>query len=413
MKRTYKDTRTACFAASITQAISINLAPILFVIFQDRFGLSLTLISQLIFMTFGIQLITDLLAVKYVDKIGYRKAASLAHFFSALGLVCLGILPVILPSAYAGLLIAVTLYAFGSGLLEVLTSPIVDALPSDDKAGSMSLLHSFYCWGQMGVVLLSSLALKVFGNGVWFWLPIVWAIVPFLNMFNFATVPLPESLSAEHHAPFSKLFVHKLFITALILMVCGGAAELVMSQWASLFAQKGLHVSKFTGDLLGPCLFAFFMGLGRTLYGIFGQRINLKAALAGCAVLCTLCYTTAVFAHNPILSLAACALTGLSVSLFWPGVLSLSSATFPTGGTAMFALLALFGDVGCSVGPWLAGMVSDLSEKSARLVSWGAANGLTPEQTGLRTGLFLAVIFPLTILVCLGILSRRKKGPNQ
>ncbi len=409
MKRTYKDTKIACFTAYITQAICVNLAPILFVIFQDQFGLSLTLISQLIFITFGIQLITDMLAVRYVDKIGYRKATSLAHFSSALGLVCLGILPVILPNAYAGLLISVVLYSFGSGLLEVMVSPIVDAIPSDDKASNMSLLHSFYCWGQMGVVLLSTLALRLFGNEVWFWLPIVWAIVPLINMFNFATVPLPDSLSCEQHEPFSQLLKQKLFIAALILMICGGAAELAMSQWASLFAQKGLHVSKLMGDLLGPCLFALFMGLGRTLYGIFGKRINLKAALAVCATLCIVCYTTAVFASSPILSLAACALTGFSVSLFWPGVLSLSSATFPNGGTAMFAMLALFGDVGCSIGPWLAGMASDLAENSSRLLNWGAANGLTPEQTELRAGLFLAVIFPITILICLGILSIKKK----
>ncbi len=409
MKRTYKDTKTACFIAYITQAISVNLAPILFVIFQDQFGLSLTLIAQLIFVNFGVQLLTDLLAVRYVDKLGYRRAALLAHFSSTLGLVCLGVLPVVLPSAYAGLLISVILYGFGSGLLEVMVSPIVDALPADNKAGSMSLLHSFYCWGQMGVVLLSTLALKLFGNEIWFWLPIVWAIVPFFNMFNFSTVPLPDSLSAEHHAPFSKLFAQKLFIVALILMICGGAAELAMSQWASLFAQKGLHVSKFMGDLLGPCLFAFFMGIGRTLYGIFGQRINLRVALAACAVLCIACYATAVFSPNPILSLAACALTGLSVSLFWPGVLSLSSATFPAGGTAMFAMLALFGDIGCSIGPWLAGIVSDLSENIPGLMAWGAANGLAAEQTSLRAGLFLGVLFPVTILVCLWILSRQKK----
>lgn len=399
MQRTYKDTRIACFIAYITQAICVNLAPILFVIFQDDFGLSVTLIAQLILINFGVQILTDLLAAKYLDRIGYRKGAILAHSACAFGLVCMGILPFILPSTYVGLLISVMIYAFGSGLTEVLISPIVDALPADDKASSMSLLHAFYCWGQMVVVLVSTLVLRLFGNGIWFLLPILWAIIPFVNLFNFATVPLPESLACEQHKPFGGLFTQKLFIVALILMLSGGASELVMSQWASLFAQKGLHVSKFLGDLLGPCLFALFMGIGRTIYGVFGKRINLQMAIAGCAVLCIICYTTTVFAPNPIVSLAACALTGFSVSLFWPGVLSLSSATFPTGGTAMFALLALFGDAGCSFGPWLSGIASDLA------VNWG----LTAEQTGLRAGLFLAVIFPITILVCLGILARKQK----
>ncbi len=407
MNRTYKDTKLACYIGYITQAITVNLAPVLFIIFNEKFNISLTLISQLILTVFVIQIFTDMGAVKLVPKIGYRRAAVLAHITATIGLLCLGILPQVLPHTFFALLVSVAIYAFGSGLIEVLISPIVDALPSDGKAGSMSLLHSFYSWGQMGVVLLSTVFLKLFGNNAWFLLPILWALVPFFNIFNFLSVPLPDNLAEYDHEPVTKL-LSKTFLLSLLLMICAGAAEQIMSQWASLFAQKGLQVSKITGDILGPCLFAFFMALGRTYFGVKGDKINLKKALAVFSCLCIACYATVVFSPNAVVALLACALTGFSVSLFWPGVLSFTSARIPTGGTAMFAVLAIFGDVGCSLGPWLSGIISDWSQKSTALVNWGAAHGLSAEQAGLKTGIFAGIAFPVLMIVFLLLSSRRK-----
>ena len=415
MKYTFRHTRNACYLGYITQAIINNLAPLLFIIFQDSFHISFEMIGRLILINFGAQLIVDLLAVKFVDKIGYRTSAVLAHLCAALGLICLSVLPNLLPSPYLGLCIAVIIYAIGGGLTEVLISPIVDSLPSDGKAASMSLLHSFYCWGQVAVVFLSTIALKIFGNDIWYLLPLVWSVIPIYNLFRFTKVPLMPAVAEDEKIPLKKLFSSRLFLLAIILMLCAGASELSMSQWSSLFAEKGLHVSKVVGDLLGPCLFAIFMGTGRLLYAWLGDRLPLKKALIGSALLCVICYLVTVFAPLPLLSLFGCAFCGFSVALMWPGVFSLSAQSYPTGGTAMFGILALAGDLGCSVGPWLAGLFSDLVQKSDSLLSFGASHGLTPDQLGLKCGMLIAVIFPLIMLFTLFLLKtpQHNKGREE
>ena len=409
MTKTYKNTLHACYLGYISQAIVNNLAPLLFIIFQNQYNISFEMIGRLILINFGTQLIVDALAVRFVDKIGYRISVVTAHFFCTVGLVGLGTLLGLFSTPYIGLVMAVVLYAIGGGLIEVLVSPIVDSIPGDAKASAMSLLHSFYCWGQVAVVLISTLFIKIAGEGFWYILPIIWAIVPAYNFFKFTGVPLVPAIPEHERVPVKRLLKSRLFLIAMLLMVCAGASELAMSQWSSLFAQKGLKVTKIMGDLLGPCLFAVLMGLARVFYGIYGHKINLKKALLASSILCLICYTTAVFVQIPIISLLSCALCGLSVSLMWPGIFSLTSEKYPGGGTAMFGILAIFGDLGCSVGPWIAGLISDYSQKSAKLVELGAFYGLDAQQVGLKTGIFAATIFPLVMIIGLSLFKNKNK----
>lgn len=409
MTKTYKNTLHACYLGYISQAIVNNLAPLLFIIFQSQYNISFEMIGRLILINFGTQLVVDALAVRFVDKIGYRISVVTAHFFCAVGLIGLGTLPALFSTPYMGLVMAVVLYAIGGGLIEVLVSPIVDSIPGDAKASAMSLLHSFYCWGQVAVVLISTLFIKIAGEGLWYILPIIWAAVPAYNFYKFMGVPMAPAIPEHERVPVKRLLKSKLFIIAMILMVCAGASELAMSQWSSLFAQKGLKVTKIMGDLLGPCLFAVLMGLARVFFGIYGHKINLRKALLSSSILCVICYITAVFVQIPIISLLSCALCGLSVSLMWPGIFSLTSEKYPGGGTAMFGMLAIFGDLGCSVGPWLAGLISDYSQKSAKLVELGAVYGLDAQQVGLKTGIFVATVFPLLMIVALSLFKNKNK----
>lgn len=385
MKYTYKHTMRACYMGYITQAIVNNLAPILFIIFQDQYNISLEMLGRLILINFGTQIIVDLLTVKYVERIGYRKATVIAHICCALGLMSLGILPQIMSKPYIGLTIAVVIYAIGGGIIEVLISPIVEFLPGEEKASAMSLLHSFYCWGQVGVVLITTFLLKLMGGDMWFVLPIMWASIPLYNLTRFLKVPIVEPHAEVETMSTRALLSTRGFVIALLLMLAAGASELTMSQWSSLFAEQGLQVPKVIGDLLGPCLFAVLMGIGRMVYGIWGHKINLNRALLGSGILCIVCYALTIFATHPFVSLLGCAVCGLSVSLMWPGTFSLTSATYPRGGTVMFGILAVFGDIGAAMGPWIAGVVSDRA-------------GL-----GLKAGLLVAIIFPVLLVV--GILA--------
>jgi fucose permease len=294
--------------------------------------------------------------------------------------------------------------------MEVVISPIVESLPTEAKAASMSLLHSFYCWGQMAVVMITTLILWVFGRQMWFYLPLFWALIPLYNLFQFMRVPMWELVPKGEEMSILELFRSPVFFLSLLLMICAGAAELTMSQWSSLFAEMGLGVPKVVGDLVGPALFAFFMVVGRTAYGMRGGAINLTKALRAGCLLCIACYALTVFSSLPFFSLLGASLCGLSVSLMWPGILSLSAARFPRGGTAMFGILAISGTLGCSLGPWLTGLVSDLSQNSAIVQNWSASRGFGLEQAGLRTGLLVGIVFPILMLVGMAALQRLSAG---
>ena len=412
MKPNYKSTLHACFLGYITQAVIVNLAPLLFVVFQNDFGLTLTQIGQLVLINFLTQIVTDLAAIRLIEKTGYRAAVMGAHILCAAGLILMSILPFLLP-AYPGLLIAVVLYAIGGGLIEVIISPMVDAIPGDAKASMMSLLHSFYCWGQVLVVLVTTVLVKLIGSQFWYILPPLWALIPLFNFFNFMRVPITPMIADNEKMNLRELFSAPIFILALVMMMCSGAAEQAMAQWASFFAEKGLGVPKLLGDLLGPCLFAVFMGIGRTIYGIKGEKIPLKKALTVCAILTTVCYMITVFAGLPVLSLLGCAICGLGVSLMWPGMLSLTSAKCPKGGTAMFAILAMAGDAGCSLGPWLTGLVSDAVIASPTAAALSASTHMTTEQVGLKGGLLIASIFPIIMVAGVNLMDKRKKSLRE
>lgn len=401
----YSGTRRACYVGYITQAIVVNLAPIFYLLFQTKFHVSRTQIGQFIFVLFAVQLLVDIISVPIVQKVGYRATCVFAHACAAVGLALLSILPNIMPP-YAGIMIAIVTAAIGSGLIEVLISPIIEALPSDSSRAAMVLLHSFYCWGQASVVLISTLALLALGDDRWNYIPIFWALIPFCNMIAFTRVPLVD-IDGEEPVRFRDLASTPMFILAVIVMVCAGASELAMSQWASYFAEAGLGVTKVVGDLLGPCMFAIFMAVGRTLYGIFGARLSLKRCLIACGIITTASYLLAVFAPFPILSLVGCAFCGFGVSLLWPGMLSLSAERFSGGSTALFALLALGGDFGCSVGPFITGLVSDAVSAVPAFGQMSADMGMSIEQLAVKLGLLVVIIFPIFSVI--GVLALGKK----
>ncbi len=387
----YRHTLYASYLGYVTQAIVNNFAPLLFLTFQRRLGVPLAQITVLVSVNFAVQLVVDALSARFVDQLGYRFLAVAAHILSALGLVGLAVLPNLLSAPFAGLLISVVLYAVGGGLIEVLISPIVEACPTTRKEAAMSLLHSFYCWGHVFVVLATTAFFAVFGVERWPVIALLWAVVPLGNAVYFSRVPINSLTEERGGTPLRVLFRNKLFWIFMLLMVCSGAGEQGMSQWASAFAESGLKVSKTVGDLAGPCLFAALMGLSRVLYAKFSERLPLARVMAGGAALCVAGYLLAALARQPMLSLVGCAMVGFSVGVFWPGTFSLAAAGCPAGGTAMFALLALGGDLGCASGPAAVGFLAD------------AAGG------NLQTGLLAALGFPVLLLAGLWLRKRRTK----
>lgn len=406
MNLQYRHTLYASYLGYITQAIINNLPPLLFLTFQNTFSISLEQIGLLISINFGVQMIVDFLSAKFVDKIGYRICIVSAHIMCTIGLIGLGVFPFLFDNAYIGLILAIIINGIGGGLIEVLVSPIVEAIPGDEKASAMSLLHSFYCWGHVAVVILSTIYFSSIGINNWRYISMIWAFIPFINIFLFLVAPINKLENQQQELSIKKLFSIKLFWLFIILMICSGASEQAMSQWASLFAESGLKVSKTMGDLLGPCAFAILMGLSRVFYGNFGSKINLKKFIKLSSVLCIISYLITVFSPIPILSLIGCAMCGFSVGIMWPGTFSLSTKYCPSS-TAMFALLALAGDIGCSVGPSIVGFISNtVINKLNNLISF---NGFTIVEIGLRIGLFFSIIFPITMFILIHILNKKTR----
>lgn len=385
----YSHTIYASYVGYITQAIVNNFAPLLFLTFAKDYHLTLDKITLITTVNFAVQLLVDLLSAKVIDRIGYRVSIVAAHIFASAGLLGMAFFPKVLPDEYIGLLAAVILYAVGGGIIEVLISPIVEACPTKKKEAVMSLLHSFYCWGHVGVVLISTAFFACSGVENWRILAVLWAVVPFLNSIYFLMVPLYPVAAKGEELSLKGLFGKKVFWLLMVIMVCAGASEQAMSQWASSFAESALNVSKTAGDLAGPCTFALLMGTSRAVYGKYSDKIPLKKMMTGSAVLCIICYLVAVFAKSPVLGLAGCAVCGFSVGIFWPGTFSMAALHLPGAGTAMYAFMALAGDIGCSSGPTVVGMVAN-------------ANG-----DNLKTGLFAAMVFPAVILAGIRMLKKR------
>lgn len=387
--KNYKKTLIACYLGFITQAISANFAPLLFLTFKGTYGISLEMIALIPMVFYLTQLLVDLVAVKFADVIGYRTCVVASQVVSAAGLILMAFLPDILPNPFVGIIISVVLYAIGSGLIEVLISPIVEACPFDNKAGVMSLLHSFYCWGAVGVILGSTVFFAVFGTSYWKILTLIWAAVPLLNTFNFISCPIERLVDDGEGLRVGKLLRLPLFWLMIILMICAGASEATMAQWASAFTESALGVSKTVGDLAGPCLFAVFMGIARVFYGKFSEKLDLTKVMLGCGALCVVCYLLAALSPISVIGLVGCALCGLSVGIMWPGTISISSQKCPKGGTAMFAFLALAGDLGATVSPAMVGGIAD------------AVGG------DLKRGLLFATAFPIIMIIGLIFLAKK------
>lgn len=392
IQKNYKKTLIACYLGFVTQAISANFAPLLFLTFKSTYGITLEKIAMIPMVFYLTQLIVDLAATKFADKIGYRTCVLVSQILSAAGIVLMAFLPELLPSPFVGILISVVLYAVGSGLIEVLVSPIVEACPFENKDGVMSLLHSFYCWGAMGVILGSTLFFAAFGIENWKILALIWAVVPLYNTFNFINCPIERLIEDGKSMSISQLLRLPLFWLMIILMICSGASEATMAQWASAFTESAVGVSKTVGDLAGPCLFAMFMGISRMLYGKFSKKLDLSKAMLICGTMCVGCYLLASLSSLPILGLTGCALCGLAVGIMWPGSISISSQQCPRGGTAMFAFLALAGDLGATVSPAMVGSLSEM------------------EGGNLKTGLLVATIFPAILVVSLIALNKGKNN---
>lgn len=389
MEKNYKKTLKACYLGFITQAIAANFTPLLFLKFHTEYGIPLGQIALISTTFFFTQLIVDVLCAKYVERIGYRRAVVLSEVASVVGLIGLAFLPDLLPSPFAGIIVSVIIYAIGSGLIEVLVSPIVEACPFENKEAVMSLLHSFYCWGTVAVILLSTLFFNVFGISNWKWMACVWALLPLYNIYNFMTCPIEYLVEDGQGMSVSELLKSPLFWTGIILMICAGASEISMSQWASAFTESALGIEKRMGDLAGPCMFAVMQGVSRVIYGKYGSRIDLTKYMMGSGALCLICYILASVSHSPFLSLAGCIMCGFSVGIMWPGTISIMSKRLPVGGTAMFALLAMAGDIGGSVGPAAVGIVTQSANDN------------------LQVGMLSASIFPLVLIMMLLLMRRQ------
>lgn len=394
MQRNYKKTLTACYMGFITQAIAANFAPLLFLKFHSDYGIpmgKIALISAAFFLT---QLIVDILCAKFADFIGYRKCVIASELLSAAGLIGLAFLPELTGNPFTGIIISVIIYATGSGLIEVLCSPIVEACPFEHKDAVMSLLHSFYCWGSVGVILISTLFFAVFGIGSWKILACIWALIPLYNVYNFAVCPIERLTDDGSDMKTGSLFRVPMFWTAIILMVCAGASELSMAQWASAYAESALGLTKAAGDLAGPCMFAVTMGISRVIYGKYGDKLDLKRFMLGSGVLCLSCYIAASVSDNSVIGLIGCIMCGFSVGIMWPGTISICSGRIPAGGTAMFALLAMAGDLGGALGPGIVGNITQLANDN------------------LQIGMFAGSIFPLILIISLLVMKRMRLYKN-
>lgn len=385
----YRKTKIACYLGFITQAIAANFAPLLFLKFHSDYQISLGKIALIPACFFLTQLLVDLFCARFVDKIGYRVCIIVSAVCSAAGLAGLALLPDLLPSPYAGILCSVIAYATGCGLIEVLGSPIVEACPFENKAATMSLLHSFYCWGAVGTILVSTVFFAVFGIDRWKWLALLWALVPAVNIYNFAVCPIEYLTGGGEGMGIRELFRNPLFGLAVCLMICAGASELAMAQWASAYAEAALGLSKAVGDLAGPCMFAVTMGISRVIFGRYGDKMDLARFMTGSGILCVLCYLLAALSSEPLLGLTGCIACGFSVGIMWPGTISISAKKFPAGGTAMFALLAMAGDLGGSMGPGIVGRVTQRAGDD------------------IRAGMGVGLIFPLVLLLALFLINRK------
>ena len=393
IEKKYLPTKLAGYVGFVVQAIVNNFLPILFIVFQDIYGLGYEKLGRLIVFNFVTQMFIDLLTPKILAKIGYRKASFLSQFTAFIGLCLMSVLPRVMGNTYLAIVISIMVYATGSGLMEVILSPMIEMLPTGNKSGNMAVLHSFYCWGQAVVIPVTTTLVFILGYKNWAFIPLIWAIVPFINMFMFLKVPIVEPDAEQKQSTFFELLKTPKFAVYMVMMLCAGASEIAMSQWSSLFVQTALGIPKAIGDVAGPCIFALFMASGRIIYAKFSKKVSFTRLLLWLNVLCVICYVMVAVCHIAVLSLIFCALCGLSVSISWPGIYSAGARSFKTGGAVMFSVFAMCGDTGCSLGPWLIGIVA--------------------EYSNLNYGFLAAAVFPLIMVICTLYLLKNRDCNNK
>lgn len=413
MRKSFKRTRLACYVGTFVQAVICNLTAILFIPLMELYHLNYVDLGILVAINFTAQVAVDILFSGMMDRYGYRKFTLPAILFALVGLLLFAAAPILFDNVFIGMVIATIVFAAASGLLEILISPIVNALPSEDKGASMSLMHSFYAWGQVGVIILTTLALYLFGAQNWQWIVLAWAIVPFTCFILFFFSPFPDTIPEEHRVGMKSLLLKPFFIFAMLAIFCGAATEVGMNQWSSTFMEKGLAVPKVIGDLLGMCGFAFMLGLGRMLHGIYGAKLNIHRVLIFCSALSLVCYLAVALSPYNALNIFACALCGFGASLLWPGTLVVSAERYPMAGAWLFAILAAAGDIGAAVGPYLTGFVVDHSIASELISKIATIFATTPEQAAIRLGFLAAAIFPAITLVCHIVLKKMKAKENR
>ena len=406
----YKSTTIACYMGNFVQATVINLTPILFIPLKEQFGLSFQQLGMLVLINFLTQVVCDILFSTIVDKYGFRPFVVFAHILTVVGFLLFALSPVIFEKPYIGFVIATIIFSGAGGLLELLLSPIINSIPTDEKATAMSILHSFYAWGQVAVVLITTLFLFVFGRNMWQWIVVIWTLPPLINFFLFMKVPIAHSVSDEHRQGLRMLILKPFFIVAFLAILFGGASEVSINQWTSAFMEEVMKIPKVVGDTAGMCMFAVMLGMGRLLYGIYGKRINVGKVMMLGAFFAIICYLVIALSTISILSLLACAACGFAVSLLWPGTLVLASERFPFAGAWLFAILAAGGDIGASAGPWLVSVVTEQAPKFSFISSIAVSLGFNNEQVGLRLGILIAALFPIGAFICLICMNRSNKN---
>lgn len=406
-KTNYNLTRASCYVGIFVQAIVCNITPILFIPMMGLYGLNYVDLGILVAINFIAQVLVDIIFSGVIDKWGYKKIAIPAIFCGFLGLILFALAPVIFKdNVFIGIAVATVVFASSSGLLEVMVSPIVNALPSEHKGASMSLMHSFYAWGQVVTIILTTLFIFVFKAANWQIIVLIWAIVPLVNLIMFARSPLPETVPSHEREPMKQTIIKPFYIIALVAILLGAATEITMSQWASTFMEKALSIPKVTGDLLGMCGFALMMGIGRLTYGIQGAKLNMHNVLIFGSSLAFVCYLTVALSPSNGINIVACAVSGLAASLLWPGTLVISAEKFPLAGAWMFAILAAAGDIGGAVGPYLTGLIVDGSMTGPLAEGLATMLQTSKEQAAIRIGIAFAAIFPLIAIVCHVALKR-------
>ena len=409
MQTNYKRVKYACYTTNVSMSVVANLSPILFLTFHNLYGISYSLLGSLVLINFIAQLLIDLIFSFFSHKFNIPLAVKITPLLTLVGLFLYAVCPLAFPQyAYAGLVVGTLVFSVSGGLAEVLISPVIAAIPSDDPDREMSKLHSVYAWGVVPVILISTLFLYVFGSQSWHWLALLYMLVPLVAFLLFTKAQIPQMETPEKVSGALSFLKNKGLWLCVGAIFLGGASECIMAQWSSGYIEQALGIPKVWGDIFGVAVFSVMLGMGRTLYAKKGKKIENVLFLGSIGA--TICYLLAAICNMPLIGLVACAFTGLCVSMLWPGSLIVASDRFPQGGVFIFAMMAAGGDLGASVGPQLIGVITDFAIANPTIVSFAEGMNLAPEQMGMKLGMLVGMLFPLTAIAVYFVI---KKSRNE